>query len=204
MPHYQLTVEFDSVPSPSCPHLHLSPTVSTDKSSDPREPRHGGDTVGLGTVNWLHGREVGSKGGSAHRGVQASATTQCLPWAQNTAQDRHKYTCTCSTHVRTCVYTCIYHSCTSHWDYPRNTEVTHTTYIHLYLWWGSRHMSSMYVQQLGILARAHVHLYTRIVDVLKRANVQALEKRSTKCTCTYVRTYVQMHVQSTQEHTVFL
>lgn len=51
MPHYQLTVEFDSVPSPSCPHLHLSPTVSTDKGSHPREPRHGGDSVGLGTVN---------------------------------------------------------------------------------------------------------------------------------------------------------
>ena len=53
----------------------------------------------------------------------------------------------------------------------------------------------MYVQQLGILARTHVHVYTRIVDVLKRANVQALEKRSTKCTCTYVCMYKCMYNQ---------
>lgn len=52
-----LTVEFDSLLHPSRPDLHLSPAVSTDKSTHPWQPRQGGDGVGLGTVNRLHEKE---------------------------------------------------------------------------------------------------------------------------------------------------
>lgn len=57
MLHYQLTVEFDPLPHPSRPDLHLSPSVSTDKSTHPWQPHQGGDCVGLGTVNRLHEKE---------------------------------------------------------------------------------------------------------------------------------------------------